>query len=147
MAMDYGNLFRDAYTLLHGGGTDDYADAPPRKAGEPLEDYLTRTRVGALGATRKRILDATVPVGLEEVHRLLVDLLANAAQADEALAEQVKAYQCGQFHESVAHSERLQELVVESQRMDRELIRVLKGMAPELRGVVGIELPGEEEQV
>jgi hypothetical protein len=142
--MDYGDLFRDAYTLLHGGGTDDYADAPPREVGEPLEAYLARTRVEALGTTRKRLLDAAVPEGLEEVHRLLVDLLANAAQADEALAEQVMAYQCGQFHESVAHSERLQELVVESQRMDRELIGALSGMTPDVRRVVGIELPGQE---
>jgi hypothetical protein len=74
---------------------------------------------------------------------LLADLLANATQADEALAEQVRAYQCGQFHESVAHSERLQQLVVESQRLDRELIGALRALPPELRQELGIEAPLE----
>src|SRR3990172_7654108 len=90
------------------------------------------------GGGRKRLLVAEPPEGLVEVHRLLSDLLSNAMAADEALAEQVKAYQCGQFHESVAHSDRLQAVVVESQRMDRDLIVALRGLPAELRDIVGI---------
>jgi len=31
---EYGELFRDAYALLHGGRADEYADASERRAGE-----------------------------------------------------------------------------------------------------------------
>ena len=141
---DYGELFRDAYALLHGGRADEYADASERRAGEGIEEYLGRTRSEVLGVGRKRLLAAEAPEGLAEVHGLLTDLLSNAMAADEALAEQVKAYQCGQFHESVAHSDRLQALVVESQRMDRDLIVALRGLPAELRDLVGI-LAAEEE--
>jgi hypothetical protein len=141
---DYGELFRDAYALLHGGRAGEYPDAPSRDAGESIEDYLTRTRVQSLGNARKRMLAAEPPPGLAEPHRLLLDLLANAAQADEALAEQVKAYQCGQFHESVAHSDRLQQLVVDSQRLDRDLIGSLTALPADLReqiGIAGLDVP------
>ena len=141
---DYGELFREAYALLHGGRSDEYADASERRAGEGMEGYLSRTRHEAVGMMRKRLLAADPPEGLNDVHRLLADLLSNAVLADEALAEQVKAYQCGQFHESVAHSDRLQALVVESQRLDRDLIVALRGLPAELRLEVGI-LATEEE--
>jgi hypothetical protein len=138
---DYGELFRDAYALLHGGHDDEAADAPPRTAGEAIEAYLSRTRVEALGLMRKLLLAAEPPEGLSQIHRLVTDLLSNAMQADEALAEQVKAYQCGQFHESVAHSERLQELVMESQQLDRELISALRGLPPDLSAAIEVEIP------
>jgi hypothetical protein len=34
---DYGELFRDAYAMLHGGRADEYADASERRAGEGME--------------------------------------------------------------------------------------------------------------
>ena len=128
MTGQYGDLFRDAYATLHGGRSEEYADAAERNAGEPIEAYLARTRSESLGVMRKRLLAAEPPPALRRAHELLVDLLTNAATADEALAEQVRAYQCGQFHESVAHSDRLQELVVASQRMDRDLINEIRGL-------------------
>jgi hypothetical protein len=144
METEYGESFRDAYALLHGGRGDEYADIASRGAGEPLEDYLARTRVEVLGAMRKRMLARQPPEGLSDAHTLLIDLLSNAVQADEALAEQVKAYQCGQFHESIRHSDRLQELVIESQRLDRELIVKLKMLQPELLDELGIEALEED---
>jgi hypothetical protein len=138
----YDELFRDAYALLHGGRGEE-ADAPARYAGEGIEDYLARTRVSALAATRKLLLAADVPDVIAEAHRLLLRLVDNAIWADEALAEQVRAYQCGHFHESVAHSDRLQTLVVESERLDRELIGTLRNLAPGLRAELGIRLPDE----
>jgi hypothetical protein len=136
---DYGEFFRDAYALLHGGRGNEGDDTPAREPGEALDSYLARTRVQALGAARKRALAADPPDGLVHVHRLLLDLLSNAMQADEALAEQVKAYQCGQFNESVAHSDRLQQLVVESQRLDRDLIAAIRALPPELRDELSID--------
>jgi hypothetical protein len=135
---DYGEAFRDAYAVLHGGRPDEIESATERRPGEPIEEYLSRTRSEALGVARKRLLAARPPDELAEAHRLLLDLLTNAAAADEALAEQVRAYQCGQFHESVTHSDRLQQLVVESQRMDRELIAVLLALPVSTQNELGI---------
>jgi hypothetical protein len=136
----YGDLFRDAYATLHGGRSEEFDDALERNAGEPMEAYLARTRSESLGVMRKRLLAAESPSALRRAHELLVDLLTNAAEADEALAEQVRAYQCGQFHESVAHSDRLQELVVASQRMDRDLITEIRGLPPEVLAELAIDL-------
>jgi hypothetical protein len=140
----YGEAFRDAYALLHGGRPGE-APADDRRPGEPLEDYLARSRKEALGATRKRLLAAGPPKGLAEAHRLLLALLDNAVKADEALARQVAAYQCGNFGESVAHSSRLHELVTETARLDRDLIRELASL--EERGLLaaaGLEGMGRE---
>ncbi len=138
MADDYGALFRDAYSLLHGGRGDEADDLAERRAGEGIEEYLARTRAEAVGAMRKRLLAASPPAGLEKAHALLVDLLEKAALGDEALAQQVAAYQCGNFHESVAHSERLHELVAESARLDRELILELRSLPDDLAAEIGI---------
>jgi hypothetical protein len=136
----YGDLFREAYALLHGGRPGEAESTSDRAAGESTEQFLARTRTEALGAMRKRLLAGEPPPELAEPHRLLIDLLANAASADEALAEQVRSYQCGQFHESVRHSDRLQELVVESQRKDRELILALKELPPAALDELAIEI-------
>jgi len=135
---DYGALFRDAYSLLHGGRGDEADDTSGRRPGEGLEEYLTRSRSEAVGAMRRRLLAAAPPAGLENAHRLLADLLEYAALGDEALAQQVAAYQCGNFHESVAHSERLHALVAESARLDRELIVELRSLPAQLAEELGI---------
>ena len=136
----YGDLFRDAYSLLHGGRADEIEGAAARRAGEPVEEYLARTRSEALGGMRKRLLAEDPPPALAGAHRLLLELLTSAAAADEALTEQVSAYRCGQFHESVAHSDRLHQLVIDSQRMDRELIAALRDLPAETVATLGIEL-------
>jgi len=135
---EYGSLFRDAYSLLHGGRSGQSGIPDERRAGESLEEYLSRSRAEAVGRMRKRLLAAKPPAGAEEAHRLLLDLLENAALADEALAQQVRAYQCGQFQESVSHSDRLHTLVEESARLDRELLAVLRGLSPAAREI-GVE--------
>jgi hypothetical protein len=138
MPDDYGDAFRDAYALLHGGRGDEADDTPERQAGERLEEYLARSRAEAVGAMRKRLLGASPPTGVEKAHGLLIGLLEKAALGDEALAQQVAAYQCGNFHESVAHSERLHELVADSARLDRELIAELRSLSPEVAEELGI---------
>jgi hypothetical protein len=143
---EYGIFFRDAFALLHGGRAGEEASAAERLPGEPAEQYLARTRGAALNATRKRLIATEPPEALSEPHRLLLDLLANAVQADEALAEQVRAYQCGQFQESVAHSDRLQQLVVESQRMDRDLIVALHGLQASIREQLGLTAQNGPEE-
>ena len=143
-ASDYGQTFRDAYSLLHGGRPEEFGTAAERAPGEPLDAYLARSRAEAVGAMRKRLLAERPPAPLEEPNRLLLALLANAAQVDAALGEQVRAYQCGQFHESVGHSERLQALVTESARLDRELLASLAGLDPRLREEIGIAGVGED---
>ena len=139
-ASEYGSLFRDAYSLLHGGRPGDSNITDDRRPGEPLEAYLSRSRLEAVGRMRKRLLAAQPPAGAEEAHRLLLDLLQNAARADEALAQQVRAYQCGRFHESVTHSDRLHILVEESARLDRELLAVLRDLSPAVRAEIGVEV-------
>src|SRR5574341_2344739 len=135
---DYGELFRDAYALLHGGLGDEPDDTSERRAGEGLQEYLARSRSEAVGAMRKRLQAVPPPPGLEKAPRLLGDLLENAALGDEALARQVAAYQCGNFHESVTHSERLHEIITETTRLDRELIAELRSLSPELVEELGI---------
>ncbi len=138
MTDDYGELFRDAYALLHGGRGDEPDDTSERRPGEGLEEYLARSRAEAVGAMRKRLLAGSPPAGLEKAHGLLVNLLENAALGDEALARQVAAYQCGNFHESVTHSERLHDVIAESARLDRELITELQSLSPDVAEELGI---------
>jgi len=136
----YGDTFRDAYATLHGGRSGEFDEGSERYAGEHVEAYLARTRSESLGMVRKRLLAAEPPPALLAAHQLLVVLLTNAAAADEALGEQVRAYQCGQFHESVTHSDRLQELVVSSQRMDRDLINEIRALDPEVLAELAIDV-------
>ena len=140
MSAEYGDVFRNAYATLHGGRSEEFDEARERNAGEPVEVYLARTRSESLGVMRRRLVASEPPPALRTAHQLLVDLLTNAAVADEALAAQVRAYQCGQFHESVTHSDRLQELVVSSQRMDRDLIAEIRGLPDEIRSELAIEV-------
>jgi len=136
----YGDIFRDAYATLHGGRSGEFDEGSERNAGEPVQAYLARTRSESLGIMRKRLLASEPAPALRTVHQLLVDLLTNAAAADEALAAQVHAYQCGQFHESVGHSNRLQELVVASQGIDRDLISEIRGLPDDVRSELSIEV-------
>ena len=139
---DYGHIFRDAYAVLHGGRADEGGGITERKPGEPLEEYLARSRSEAVGRGRKQLLGAEPPQALAKAHDTLLQLLANAVEADAALAAQVLAYRCGQFHESVAHSDRLQPLVAESARLDRELIvslREAEARAPGTLAELGLE--------
>lgn len=138
MTDDYGELFRDAYSLLHGGRGDEPDNTSERRPGERLDDYLARSRAEAVGAMRARLLSASPPDGLEKTHGLLADLLQNAALGDEALAQQAAAYQCGNFHESVAHSERLHDLIADSARLDRELILELRSLPADVALGLGI---------
>jgi hypothetical protein len=140
VSAEYGDVFRNAYATLHGGRSEEFDEARERNAGEPVEVYLARTRSESLGVMRRRLVASEPPPALRTAHQLLVDLLTNAAVADEALAAQVRAYQCGQFHESVTHSDRLQELVVSSQRMDRDLIAEIRGLPDEIRSELAIEV-------
>jgi hypothetical protein len=140
VSAEYGDVFRNAYATLHGGRSEEFDEARERNAGEPVEVYLARTRSESLGVMRRRLVASEPPPALRTAHQLLVDLLTNAAVADEALAAQVRAYQCGQFHESVTHSDRLQELIVYSQRMDRELIAEIRGLPDEIRSELAIEV-------
>src|SRR3990172_4673344 len=144
MTDDYGALFRDAYALLHGGRGEEADDTPERRPGEGLEEYLARSRAEAVGAMRKRLLAASPMAGVEKAPPLLIALLQTAALGDEALAQQVAAYQCGNFHESVAHSERLHDLVAESARLDRDLITELRSLPEEVAEALGIGSAGEE---
>src|SRR3972149_3946232 len=153
MTDDYGALFRDAYSLLHGGRGDEADDTPERRGGggvgeEPgpsafgadwgVWESRARSRSETVGVMRKRLLGASPPARVEKAHGLLIDLLEKAALGDEALAQQVAAYQCGNFHESVAHSERLHELVADSARLDRELITELRSLPAEVAEGLGI---------
>jgi hypothetical protein len=53
-------------------------------------------------------------------------LLAAAVEADAALAAQVEAYRCGNFSDSIGHSDRLHAIVAESAHLDRDLILTLR---------------------
>jgi hypothetical protein len=136
----YGDVFREAYALLHGGRAEEMAGATERDAGESLEVYLARTRSQALGTIRGRLLAQHRPALLAEAHRLLLALLAKALEAEVALAEQVHSYQCGQFRASVRHSDRLQQIVTESQRLDRQLILALKRLPAHAAEELGLEV-------
>lgn len=125
-AADYRPLFRQAYDVLHGGQPGEAPAEGGRRPGEAMEEYLARSRSQALDRLRARLERAEPPPELRAVHDLLTRLLALASEADAALAAQVEAYRCGNFHDSVAHSSRLQAIVSESARLDRELILALR---------------------
>lgn len=123
---DYGALFREAYAVLHGGRSGEAPDTGVRRPGESLEEYLSRTRNQALARLRGELARVEPPPDVAKAHDILLRLLAGAMEAESALAAQVEAYRCGQFQDSIGHSERLQALVAESARLDRELILALK---------------------
>ncbi len=124
---DYGDVFRETYAVLHGGrGEEEPTGAGPRRPGEPLEQYLARSRGEALGRLQRQLSGVGPPQALRKAHDILLRLLAGAVEAEAALAAQVQAYRCSQFQESIGHSERLQALVSESARLDRELILALR---------------------
>lgn len=123
---DYGAHFCEAYAVLHGGRGEEPEDIGQRRPGEPLEEFLARSRGEALGRLQRRLSAVEPPQALRKAHDILLQLLAGAVEADVALAAQVEAYRCGQFQESIAHSDRLQVLVTESARLDRELILALR---------------------
>ena len=123
---EYGPLFRDAYAALHGGRPGDAPSDSGRRPDESLEEYLARSRGEALGRLRARLEAGEPPPELRAAHDLLVRLLAAAVEADAALAAQVEAYRCGNFSDSISHSDRLHDIVTESARLDRDLILALR---------------------
>ena len=123
---EYGPLFRDAYAALHGGRPGDAPADSGRRPDESMEEYLARSRDEALDRLRARLEAAEPPPELRAAHDLLVRLLAASAEADAALAAQVEAYRCGNFSDSVSHSDRLHAIVAESARLDRDLILTLR---------------------
>ncbi len=143
---DYGPLFRAAYEVLHGGADDDAAAGGGRRPGESLEDFLARSRSAALDRLRARLESAEPPQELRAVHGLIVRLLASAAEADAALAAQVEAYRCGNFEGSISHSDRLQTIVSESARLDRDLILALRQAEEAAPGTLSALGIGEIEE-
>jgi len=148
---EYGPLFRDAYAALHGGRPNDTPSDSGRRADESLEEYLARSRGEALGRLRARLEAGQPPQELRAAHDLLVRLLAAAVEADAALAAQVEAYRCGNFGDSVSHSDRLHTIVSESARLDRDLILALRQAeeaAPGTLAALGIEeIEGPEPSI
>lgn len=123
---DYGSLFRAAYAALHGGEPDEGAADSGRRPDESLEEFLARSRSEALERLRGHLEAAEPPPALSTAHQALIQLLASALEADAALAAQVAAYRCGNFQGSIAHSDRVHTLIVESTRLDRDLILALR---------------------
>lgn len=141
----YGALFSRAYSLLH-GGDDDWPDAPApqRSPGEDILDYMARCHRECLAAVRAGLVAAVPPPEVRRAHDILLRLLSNAAEAEEALLAQTSSYRCGQFEVSVAQSERLHQLVAESARLDRELILALQEAergSPGILATLGLPLP------
>lgn len=133
---DYGAHFREAYAVLHGGRGVEPVDVGQRQPGESLEEFLARSRGQALGRVQRQLSAIEPPQALGKAHDILLRLLAGAVGADVALAAQVEAYRCGQFQESIGHSDRLQALVAESARLDRELILTLRGVESKRPGTL-----------
>ncbi|MBI1886510.1 MAG: hypothetical protein HYS09_09415 [Chloroflexi bacterium] len=131
---EYGPLLRAAFATLHGGHPDEPSEAQSKQPGESLEEFLARTRRETLERLLARMESVAPPAELSDVHGLLVRVLRSAAEADAALAEQMRAYGCGDFQGSIAHSERVQSLVAESARLDRELILALQRLEEGRRG-------------
>ncbi len=136
---DYGPLFRDAYATLHGGRADEPPADSDRLPDESLEEFLARSRGAALGRLLGRLESTEPPKELRIAHGLLVRLLTCAAEADAALAAQVGAYRCGNFQDSISHSDRLHSIVSESARLDRELIVALGEVEKGTLETLGIE--------
>ncbi len=123
---EYGPLLRAAFATLHGGRPEEPSQPAQRRPGESLEEYLARSRQEALEELARKMQGISPPEELRGVHELLLRVLQCAVEADTALAAQVRAYGCGDFQQSVAHSERVHRLVAESARLDRELIMALE---------------------
>ncbi len=124
---DYGPLFREAYAVLHGGHPDEpHAADSSRRPDESLEEFLARSRSDALDRLRVRLEAAAPPKELRLAHRLLARLLSCAVEADSVLAAQVEAYRCGDFQDSISHSDRLHGVVSESARLDRDVLLALR---------------------
>ena len=124
---DYGPLFREGYAALHGGHPDEpQAAGSSRRTDESLEEFLARSRGDALDRLRVRLEAAAPPKELRVAHGLLVRLLSCAVEADSVLAAQVEAYRCGNFQDSISHSDRLHSVVSESARLDSDLILALR---------------------
>ncbi len=123
---DYGPLFREAYAALHGGHPDEPPADTARRPDESLEEFLARSRSDALDRLRVRLEAAAPPKELRVAHGLLCRLLECAVEADSVLAAQVEAYRCGNFQDSISHSDRLHSVVSESARLDRDLIIALR---------------------
>ncbi len=121
----YGVLFRRAYALLHGGAPEEGAWAVQRQPGEALEDFLARTRRDALLPLREELQATPPPPALAEAHRLLLEAIECALEADAALAAQVRAYGCGDYRGSLEHSQRAADLARRAVELDRALIRAL----------------------
>ena len=141
---EYGPLFRDAYAALHGGRPGDSPSDSGRRPDESLEQYLARSRGEALGRLRPRLEAGEPPPELRAAHDLLLRLLTTAVEADAALAAQVEAYRCGNFRDSISHSDRLSAIVAESARLDRDLILALRRAeeaSPGTLAALGIEGP------
>ena len=139
---EYATRFRDAYAALHGGLPGEPAPDSGRRPGEPLEQYLARSRGEALDRVRSRFQAVQPPAELRVAHALVAKLLASAVEADAALAAQVEAYRCGRFDTSIQHSDRLNALVAESARLDRDLIAALQAAeqaSPGTLEALGIE--------
>ncbi|MEE8370308.1 MAG: hypothetical protein V3S00_06030 [Dehalococcoidia bacterium] len=128
---DYGGRFRAAFAALHGGDPDDEDGGPGQSAepgpGEPLTEFLSRSRSQTLGLSQRQLADGEPPPPLlREAHDLLTRLLDSSANVDAALASQIEAYRCDQYEKSIAHSDRLGTLVAESARLQRELLQALR---------------------
>lgn len=140
---DYGPLFREAYATLHGGHPEEpHAAESGRRTDESLEEFLARSRSEALDRLRARLEASAPPNELRVAHGLLCRLLECAGEADSVLAAQVEAYGCGNFQDSISHSDRLHGLVAESARLDRDLILALgkaEEAAPGTLSALGIE--------
>ncbi len=124
-AARYGELFRRAYAALHGGAPDEEAAFVQRRSDESLEEFLARSRREALAPLRDALQAMTPPAGLDDAHRLLLEAIECALEADAALAAQVRAYGCGDYQQSIQHSERVAVLAQRAVEVDRELIRAL----------------------
>lgn len=145
---DYGPLFREAYAALHGGHPDEPSAADSgRRPEESLEESLARSHSEALDRLRARFEASAPPKELRVAHGLLCRLLECAAQADSVLAAQVESYRCGNFQDSISHSDRLHSVVSESARLDRDLILALRKaeeVAPGTLSALGIEESAQE---
>ena len=140
---EYGPLFREAYAALHGGHPDEPSAADSgRRSDESLEEFLARSRSEALDKVRARLEAAAPPKEFRVAHGLLCRLLECAVQADSVLAAQVESYRCGNFQDSISHSDRLHSVVSESARLDRDLILALRKAeeaSPGTLSALGIE--------
>ena len=137
---DYEACFRETFHALHGGDPDDEDGSPLQSAepgpGEPLTEFLARSRSQTLGRLQRQLADGEPPAFLREAHDLLTRLLNNSASVDAALASQVEAYRCDQFEKSIAHSDRLGTLVAEGTRLQRELLQALQQAESDQAGVL-----------